>query len=262
MNTAEPILSLSGATAVTQHHELFKDVEFDVSLGEILAIVGPNGAGKSSLLNAICGDLELTCGLVTFIDRPMQEWDMRQKSCAMALLPQLSLLNFPYTVYEVVQLGRTPHSTGYEVDKEVIREVMALMDITHLSERLYTQLSGGEKQRTQLARVIAQIWREDDAGQRLLLLDEPTSALDLGHQQLLMNAVTAFARSGVAVVMVVHDVNLAASYADHILALKNGEPLAQGTPEKVLTRCHLNELFDAELEVIQDQKTGKRVVLP
>lgn len=261
MEKLSPILSLSNAAVFKQNSALFQNIELEIYAGEIVSVIGPNGAGKSSILNAICGDLTLTQGTVNFIGRALNDWDMREKACAMALLPQLSLLNFPYTVYEVVQLGRTPHSTGYEIDKQVMQEVMALMDITHLSDRLYTQLSGGEKQRTQLARVLAQIWRKEDAAQRVLLLDEPSSALDLGHQQLLMNAVSEFAKSGVAVVMVVHDVNLAASYADRIIALKNGKALAQGAPDSVLTESHLNELFEATVKVIHHPDTNKRLVL-
>jgi len=177
------------------------------------------------------------------------------------VLPQLSLLNFPYSVEEVVALGRTPHSTGISLDRKIVHEAMEVMDISHLRGRSYTQLSGGEKQRTQLARVMAQIWRKEDASSRLLLLDEPTTALDLGHQQQLMNAVVEFAKNGAGVLMVVHDINIAARYADKILALSCGRCIAQGSTKDVLSENLLQQLFGAEVGIIQDPSSQKMFVI-
>ena len=131
----------------------------------------------------------------------------------------------------MVQLARIPHNTGRQCDDQIVKDALELMDISFLTNRLYTELSGGEKQRVQLARVLAQIWNSEDAPAqtRLLLLDEPTSALDLGHQQQLMTAIRKLANQGVTVVMVLHDINLAAHYADTILALLCSERLAYGS---------------------------------
>ena len=135
------------------------------------------------------------------------------------------------------------------------------MDMTQLRDRLYTHLSGGEKQRTQLARVMAQIWRGEDAGARLLLLDEPTASLDLGHQQQLMQRVRDFAAQGVAVLMVLHDLNLALSFADRLLALQGGQLIADGPAVGVLSSDLLGSLFGASVELFHHPQTGRPVVL-
>ena len=138
-----------------------------------------------------------------------------------------------------------------------------MMDIGFLKDRLYTQLSGGEKQRVQLARVFAQIWDQNDAenGLRLLILDEPTTALDLGHQQALMSAIQAFARKGVAVVMVLHDVNLAARYVDKVLALLCSQVVAYGSPEDVITQDNIQRLYEVDIEILKHPKDNTPIVV-
>lgn len=238
--------------------ELLHDISFELHAGHILAIVGPNGAGKTTLLKLLIGDLPRSAGTITFAGRDVDEWSLAQRALRVAVLPQLSLLNFPYTVDEVVALGRTPHSTGLVIDHDVVRQAMAAMDITPLSGRLYTELSGGEKQRTQLARVMAQIWRAEDAGERLLVLDEPTSSLDLGHKQQLMQAVQGFAARGAAVIMVEHDLTVAANYAQSMLALQDGRCVAFGAVADVFDQALVQQLFDAEVRVLSDPTTGKK----
>ncbi|NNC99480.1 MAG: ATP-binding cassette domain-containing protein, partial [Gammaproteobacteria bacterium] len=160
-------------------HVLLDDISCTVSGGEILAVVGPNGAGKSTLLQTLAGDIETYEGSIDFANVSSA---IKCRARQLAVLPQFSLLSFPFRVDEVVRLARIPHQTGNAVDEEIIAAALDAMDISCLSHRLYTELSGGEKQRVQLARVLAQVWRAEDAdgGQRILLLDEPTTALDLG----------------------------------------------------------------------------------
>ena len=231
----------------------------DIDAGEILAIIGPNGAGKSTVLNAIAGDLNYHGKIQIQGISELNQMRARQ----LAVLPQLSLLNFPYRVSEVVELARIPHQTGKVKDREIVEEALALMDISFLKDRLYPQLSGGEKQRVQLARVLAQIWNKDDApnGTRLMLLDEPTAALDLGHQQQLMQAIKDFAKSGVAIVIVLHDINLAAQTANKLLALLCGEQIAFGTVETVVTRETIKRLFNIETTISAHPKYGTPVVI-
>lgn len=237
--------------------ELLHDVSVELQPGEVLAIVGANGAGKTTLLQAVLGDIRLSSGAVYFAGRQIQQWALAERAKRMAILPQLSLLNFPYSVSEVVAMGRTPHSSGRAVDSDIVQAAMAAMDITHLQQRLYTELSGGEKQRTQLARVMAQIWRAEDAAERLLVLDEPTSSLDLGHKQQLMQAVRKFANQGAMVVMVEHDIGLAANYADSMLALSNGRSSAYGSCAEVFQQELVQQLFGANVHLWRDAQTGK-----
>lgn len=242
-------------------HTLLADVSVDVPAGELLALIGPNGAGKSSLIHAVIGDRTASSGSASFAGHAISDFPDRERACRIALLPQSSVLSFPFTVRDVVMLGRSPHGSGLLVDGGIVDEACAAADIGHMKDALYTRLSGGEKQRVQLARVMAQIWREADAGTRLLLLDEPVAALDLGHQQLLMERVAAFARAGVAVVMVMHDISLAARHADRMLALRNGRTIAQGTPAEVVTTANVRQLFDTDARVIPHPAAGTPVVL-
>ena len=230
-------------------HCLVDAVSCEISAGEILGIIGPNGAGKSSLLKAISGDWphQGTLDIIGVSQDPV----IRARQ--IAVLPQFSLLNFPYRVSEVVSLGRIPHQSGIKRDEEIVEHALAMMDISFLKDRLYTQLSGGEKQRVQLARVFAQIWDQNDAenGLRLLMLDEPTTALDLGHQQALMTAVRNFASQNVGVVMVLHDVNLAARYADKILALLCSQVVAYGSVQEVITRDNIKRLYEIDNQILE-----------
>lgn len=255
------LLHIDQLSVCIDERELVSSVSLAVQPGEILALIGPNGAGKTTLLRAISGDLSPGAGEIRFNDRVLAHWPAGEKALALAVLTQSNPLAFPFTVSEVVALGRTPHSTGVLIDEQVCAEAMAALDVTHLAERLYPSLSGGEKQRVQLARVMAQIWRPDTAAGRLLLLDEPVAALDLGHQRQLMQAVRAFADRGVGVVMVVHDISLAAAYSDHLLALKDGGRVAYGSPDEVVNTALIADLFDTEVEVIPHPTTGKPVVL-
>ena len=167
-------------------------------------------------------------------------------------------------------LSRIPHKSGHIADQKIVNEALELMDIEYLAQRLYTDLSGGEKQRVQLARILAQIWRTQDIpatsasqsqAQRLLLLDEPTAALDLGHQADLMRAVKEFSQSGVAVVMVVHDINLAARYADRILALQCSQVMAFGGVEEVITKANMEALFSTTVDVVLEPISGTPYVM-
>lgn len=240
---------------------LLDGVSVSVAPGDFMAVIGPNGAGKSSLLHAIVGDLTANRGTITLDGTAIDDLGLKTRARQVALLPQASALAFPFAVHEVVALGRSPHASGWQVDAEIVEAACGLADIRHLRERAYTRLSGGEKQRVQLARVLAQIWRAETTGSRVLLLDEPVAALDMGHQQQIMNAISALARAGVAVVMVLHDVSLAARHADRLLALRASRVLAQGAPAEVVTPDIINQLFDIRARIMAHPDTGTPVVL-
>jgi len=239
--------------------ERLQQVSFALASGEVAAVIGPNGAGKTTLLRVAAGELEATSGRVVLAGRP--RWSLQERARQLAVLPQASSLNFPFTVAEVVALGRSPHSTGQKVDDAIVTAALEAADMAHLRHRLYTHLSGGERQRTQLARVMAQIWRAEDADSRLLLLDEPTASLDLGHQQQLMQKVRDFAAQGVAVLMVLHDLNLALGFATRLLALYQGKLVADGPATEVLSADLLQRLFGAHAELIHHPHTGRPLVL-
>lgn len=254
-------LRVSNLAIKVDGKKLLDEVSFQLESGTVMAVIGPNGAGKSTLLHAIGGDLPLTKGITHWCGQDIRSLSLPERARCLALMPQLGSLPFPFSAEEVVSLGRLPHSAGAERDKAVVRRVMELLDILPLRERAYTRLSGGEKQRVQLARAVAQVWDEQPSQPRLLLLDEPSSALDVGHQQQLLAALTELKEQNITVIMAVHDLNLAAACADQFLALKEGRQLRVGRSEDVMSAPLLSELFSAPLKVINSDQLGRPVVV-
>lgn len=255
------VLEIDKLSVSINQASLLRDIDLQAHAGEILVIAGPNGAGKSTLLKAISGDIEPSSGGVILAGKALSQWPLEQLARVRGMQTQLSLLNFPYRVEEVVALGRSPHATGKQIDDEIVDELIEAMDLQHIRTRLYTKLSGGEKQRTQLARVIAQVWRKEDAEQRILILDEPTTALDLGHQQQLTQFLKKLAAQGVCIIVVVHDLNTAAKIADKVLLLCCGETMAFGTPAEVFQEALLEKVFGAMVKVVSHPDTQELVIL-
>ena len=256
------ILSLSEVHTAPWGGSLLRDINFELQAGNVLGVVGPNGAGKTSLLNTIAGDVPLHGGKLQLSGRPLSNWCRRELACNMAYLQQLSLLNFPYTVEEVILLGRSPHDTGTARDREILQEVLQITDTVHLRERLYTQLSGGEKQRVQLARIFSQIWQRETLEGKLLLLDEPTAALDIQHQQSTCAAIRALADRGCAVVVVIHDFNAVAAVADQLVALHEGNQYAHGTAREVFTEDLFQAVFSADVVIGEHPYRDQPMIIP
>ncbi len=230
--------------------KLLDNISLEISCGEIHAILGPNGAGKSTLRKVLCGDLMPTKGSVSMDNKPLCDWSLTERAMVRAVLPQDSSLNFPFSVLEVVLMGRAPHIIGTESEKDfqIARSALESVDELKLSERIYSTLSGGEKQRVQLARVLAQIW-EKTSNSRYLLLDEPTSNLDLAHQHKTLMIARKFASEGVGVLVIIHDLNLAAQYANRITLLKEGELIISDLPEKVFEADIIYDTFGVSVSV-------------
>lgn len=252
------------AEAISLHlsgFDLLRNINLTVESGQVTAIVGPNGAGKSSLLKVLVGELRPSDGRVLLNHVDIAAWPIRKKANVLAVLPQHSELNFPFTASEVVALGRIPQQTGYKKDQQIIDSALELVDASYLQRRLYTQMSGGEKQRVQLARVLAQIWDPSEFGEQFLVLDEPTSAFDLSHQQLTLGLVKQLAARGIGVLMVLHDLNLAARCADNLVILDRGVIAAQGTPEDVLTEPLIKRVFGVESLIARHPITDTPLVI-
>jgi iron complex transport system ATP-binding protein len=237
-------------------------VSMTLKPGLVMALVGQNGAGKSTLLKALSGELAPQQGTVFLHDRPVSHWAGQDRARLLSVLPQQHALNFEFSVQEVVSLGRYPHRTGYRRDNRIVQEALALCDLVHLGQRTINEISGGERQRVHLARVLAQIWEAQPEGPRFLLLDEPATGLDLNHQQALFQAVQRFASRGVGVLMVVHDLNLAARYADEVLLLHQGVVVAQGTPDSVFQAGTVQRYFQLAVTVQRHPRHDCPLIIP
>ncbi len=220
---------------------VLENVELTLPAGQVLGVLGANGAGKSSLLAALSGELEPAQGQVLLQGRPLHAWSARERALQLAVLPQSSTLNFAFSVEAVVAFGGLPHSEARQQTEQRVAAALQAADAVHLRGRNYLELSGGERQRVHLARVLAQLW-PGQPGQ-VLLLDEPTAMLDPAHQHGILQAVRQLAGRGVAVLVVLHDLNLAARYCDHLLLLHQRHVHAQGSPAQVLEAGLLEQVF-------------------
>ncbi len=239
-------------------HEVLAQINLDVCSGEIVALLGPNGAGKSTLLNVAAGKLKPQTGIVRLQDKNISDFVRREVAKHVALVAQASDLQFPLTVLEYVLAGRFVHtpSVGFDslADIEIALQALAATDATRFITRLFNQLSSGEKQRVVLARALAQ-------QPQLLLLDEPTANLDVAHQITLLELVKRLTREHrLGVLIVTHEINLAAEYADRVVLLKQGKILTSGTAEAVLTSGNLRAVFDAELAVHKHPQSNKPLI--
>ncbi|MFF3714744.1 heme ABC transporter ATP-binding protein [Streptomyces prasinus] len=236
--------------------EVLTGVDVAVRAGELLALVGPNGAGKSTLLSVLAADLPPTSGTVRIHGRPASAWSAPELALRRSVLPQSASLSFPFTVEEVVRMGRAPWAPARpEEDDAAVAGAMAATEVTGFAARPFSALSGGERARVALARVLAQ-------QAPLLLLDEPTAALDLRHQELVLRLCRERARAGDAVVVVLHDLGLAAAYATRVAVLRAGGVAADGPPDEVFSERLLSEVYDQPVEVLPHPRTGAVLVLP
>ena len=238
-----------GAAAVV------KGVSFDLRAGQMLAVVGANGAGKTTLLKALNGGLPVATGAILIDGKDIKDYSRREIARKIAVVAQENETKFPVTVAEFVLSGRFAHgdSFGWETTKdlEIAREVLRQCDLESFENRLMNRLSGGERQRVLFARALA-------TGAKILLLDEPTANLDFAHQALLFRLVREKCRTDdYSAVVITHDLNLAAEFADEILLLKNGETVAKGAPEKVLSANNLREVFNVTVILDAHPLSGK-----
>jgi iron complex transport system ATP-binding protein len=243
---------------------LVRRVSIAVGAGELVVLAGPNGAGKSTLVRAMTGEWPVASGEVRPLGQALAQWDRPMLARRFAVLPQQSMLSFDFLVREVVALGRLPHagSDGSDPGADAKAALAALQEVGlgGFGARRYLSLSAGEQQRVHVARVLAQLWAADDgARQCALLLDEPTSALDLGQQQRLLDLLWRRARAGCATCIVLHDLNLAARYADRIVLLSGGEIRALGTPAEVLVPALLESVYGCAVTV-RPEEDGRPVV--
>ncbi len=227
--------------------QVLHGLDFGVAPGDFRGVLGPNGSGKSTLLRAITGVLPLQSGRVALFGVPLSAMSRRQIARVLGVVPQAGLPAFEYTVREIVAMGRTPYlgrlQSERPEDRLAMQRALEQTDTTYLAERLIGELSAGEAQRVTIARALAQ-------EPKVLLLDEPTTYLDIGHQAEILDLLQALnAETGLTIICISHDVNVAARYCDTLTMLAQGRVVAEGTPEQILTEERLQSIYGARVTV-------------
>ncbi|WP_373779048.1 heme ABC transporter ATP-binding protein [Glaesserella sp.] len=250
---SDRLLHVKNLSYRLQQQTILHDLNFVIPQSKLSVLIGPNGAGKSTLLRILSGYLTAEQGQCEFHQKPIQHYSATELAHQRAVMRQHSQLNFPFSVEDVIRMG------GYHRRKQEIEQwletVITITDCQSLRQKAYRQLSGGEQQRTQLARALLQLWSADMQG-KLLFLDEPTSAFDLYHQQHCLRLMKQLCdEKGLTVFCILHDLNLASLYGDHILLLAEKQIQAQGSPYAVLTETQIQRWYKAEIKTLPHYAT-------
>jgi iron complex transport system ATP-binding protein len=230
------------------------EVDLELRAGELVALAGPNGAGKSTLVRLIAGDLKPSGGTIRFGELLLAELGAAEQARLRAVMPQQTSILFAFTVRQIAAMGRYVHEPTKH-DEAIVEDALRKADVAHLAERSFLTLSGGEQSLATLARVIAQ-----QGG--VLLLDEPTASLDIRHRARVMTIARRAADAGAAVCVVVHDLNLAAAYADRVALMHEGRKICDDTPWEALTSERLSDVFDHTIAVTKSPVGDHPLVTP
>ena len=243
--------------------QILKNISVDFMPGEFAMILGPNGSGKSSFLKIFSGETSHFSGGVLYNNIPLKNISKEALAKYRAVMSQQPELSFPLTVEEVVMMGRYPHFTfsPNKKDFSVCEEVIDLMNLHAFKDRNYMTLSGGEKQRVQYARVLAQIWEKPSEGCRYLFLDEPLNNLDINYQQEFLQIAKKLKDDNTVLVAVMHDINLAIQHADTLIFLKEGELAAKGKPKEILTASLIEKVFGVRTTIINNPVTNAPLLI-
>jgi len=239
---------------------ILQDLTFSVPRGEFFGILGPNGSGKTTLLRLLSRVLVPTSGEILIAAKEISSFSHRDLAKKVAVVPQESIISLPFTVSEVVLMGRAPYQRGFgfdrPIDREVAEEAMKQMDVLRFANRPIQQLSGGEKQRTLIARALAQ-------QPQVLLLDEPTAFLDLKYQLGIYELLTELNRTqGLTIVAISHDLNLLSQYSHRLMLLKEGRIHSLGSPREVLTALNVSQVYGVEVVAEIHRDTGTPYIIP
>jgi iron complex transport system ATP-binding protein len=249
-----PLLTAQTISYRRDRRDILHDVSFNVSPGELVGLIGPNGAGKSTLLKVISGLWSGAKGDILLDGKPLARYSPRHIAQVIAHVPQITALDFPFAVKEIVLMGRNPHLSRFQLetehDRQIVNHTMRRTHTHHLADRLIGTLSGGERQRVLIARALAQ-------EPRLLLLDEPTANLDIQHQIGILSLVRDLIQGdSLGAVAAVHDLELAARFCDRLVLLHNGAVLANGSPEQVLNPDVIRVAYGIDVHPYWDPITG------
>ena len=257
------MLKINDISYSVPRKDIIRNITTEFLPGEFTMILGPNGSGKSTLLKVFSGELKTQKGHVTYNNTDLAKLKKDHLAKFRAVMSQQPELAFPLTVHEVVMMGRYPHFTFNpgEKDENICNEVLSMMSLKSFVDRNYLTLSGGEKQRVQFARVLAQIWETENTTNRYLFLDEPLTNLDINYQQEFLRLSKGLLNDHTVLVAVMHDINLAVQFADKIIFLKDGQIAAAGKPSEVLTTELINEVFGVHTRFILHPVNGLPVMV-
>jgi iron complex transport system ATP-binding protein len=241
---------------------ILRGISTEFKPGLLHVIVGPNGSGKSTFLRAFSGEWPAGSGSVFYDDLPLTSIGKPELARRRAVMSQLPELNFPVRVDDIVMMGRYPHFTYRHSrhDEDICRQAMERLGVHELAGRDYLTLSGGERQRVQFARALAQIWDPPATGSRYLFLDEPVSSLDVHYQHEFLGLARSLAASGILLIAVLHDLNLALQYADRMLFLKAGRVVAEGNASSIVTPGLIRDVFGMGAQLLANP-FGERPVI-
>lgn len=236
-----------------------QDISIELAAGEILALLGPNGAGKTTLFKTILGLLPVKAGEVLLDGQPVSSWSRRERALRIAYVPQAHETSFPFAVHDVVLMGRTAHLGPFAMpgrqDHEIAENAMESVGVLKLAEAVYTEISGGERQLTLIARALAQ-------QARIVVMDEPASSLDYGNQMRLLAQIRRLAASGLSIVLSTHNPDHALLAADRVALLKDGRLYAVGAPKDVLTPEAMKAIYGIDVVIGEVEGSGTLVCAP
>ena len=237
------------------NERIIEDISLEISRGEVVSIIGPNGAGKSSFLNILSGDIKPTSGSVSFGETNLKDISIQERSFMRSVMSQSQQIVYDFSVKEIIEMGWLDRGiASYSGNfKEAVMKVASECSVHDLLEQKFNTLSGGEQRRVHFARTLIQLWRPSNSHDpRYMFLDEPTANLDILHEQNLMKLVRSKAMEGIGILLILHDLNLAAKYSDKLVIFKDGSLIKSGSPQEVLQSKVLTEVYGLDMEVAKD----------
>lgn len=252
------MIELNNISYQIKQKNILQNVSASFAPGELNVILGPNGSGKSTLIKVLSGLIQKYTGEVKYQGKLLQDYSQKELSVKRSVLLQDTQVTLPFKVLDVVKMGRYPHLKSNKLthfDMEICDKAMKKLEVNSLKNRAYTTLSGGEKQRVQFARVLSQLTTNNDTPNGILILDEPTNNLDIKHQTQILAVAKKFAQQGNTVICVLHDLNLAMEFADHILFLKKGQKVNEGKPQDIINKNVLEHIYEVNIEILKQGNT-------
>ena len=258
---SKSLLEINSIFLKIKNKLILNDISLHIESGDMISIIGPNGSGKTTLLRTISNEIPVSDGKIEFMNKNILDWGLNEYANKKAVLSQSNNLVFPFSVIDIVKMGRFPlNNKGNQTEENnLCKKILNIFDLNDYIDQNYITLSGGEKQRVQLARVIAQIW-SDDYSKKILILDEPTSYLDIKHQYLLFKFLKELNQKGLTIIMVLHDLNHALSNSNKIAVLKDSKLISFGKTKNIITEDLIKNVFEIDLKLINYEGSDMPII--